>query len=80
MGRPSQRQAEPLSTAAGPKVRADPNSGLLPGGSTRTTLGLPTERGHLANDTLIRGVLAVSDRLKQEPITDQLLTFARQLR
>ena len=71
MGRLSQQQAEPLSTAASHEVRTQRQSAVLP-----PHLG----QGHSAEDVIIRSVQIAYDRLKQEPIPNRLLALALQLR
>ncbi len=73
MGRPSQRQAEPLAASASVEVRANSEGGLLPHGSARTTLRVPVGQRHRAEDPVIRNEQNVYDRLKQEPNPDRQL-------
>lgn len=71
MGRLSQQQAEPLSTAASHEVRTHRQGAVLP-----PHLG----QGHSAEDALIGSVKVAYDRLKQEPIPERLLALALQLK
>ncbi len=71
MGRPAQRQAEPLVASVSREVRTR---------RQRTVLPPHMGQGHSAEDPVIRNVQIVYDRLKQEPIPDRLLALALRLR
>ena len=71
MGRPAQRQAEPLVASVSREVRTR---------RQRTVLRPHMSQGHSAEDPVIRNVQIVYDRLKQEPIPDRLLALALRLR
>jgi hypothetical protein len=71
VGRPSQQQAEPLSTAASHEVRTHNQDAVL---------SPHVGQGHSAEDAAIRNVQIAYDRLKQEPIPDRLLALALRLR
>ncbi len=71
MGRPSQRQAEPLVAPVGREVRTRRQRAVLP-----PHVG----QGHSAEDAIIRSVQIAYDQLKQEPIPDRLLALALQLK
>jgi hypothetical protein len=70
VGRPSQQQAEPLSSA----------SRDIEGYDQGTVLPPHRGQGPSAEDVAIRSMLVAYDRLKQEPIPDRLLALALQLR